>query len=90
MKFSKPGKAKKTSKIKNKSSRRHDIAKPKILKCCRCKKETDTIRLVHYEGIYKHKYGKGTGLKVNDNLISLLCNDCDIIMSTKPDKGNII
>jgi hypothetical protein len=81
LKFEKPGKKKKT---------RAKIKPPIDRYCRRCGKETGTERICHYEGMYKHKYGKGVGKKVNDLLVSLLCFDCDVIMSTKPDKNDYI
>jgi len=82
----KPGPKKKTSKIKNKSVRFHDIKKPDDLKCRRCGIETGTERFAHYEGFRKHEFGKGTGLKCNDNMTAWLCDKCTIFMDAKPDK----
>lgn len=84
----KPGKPKKKSKIWNKGPRQHYIEKPKIDYCIRCKAKTDTLRLCHYEGFFKLKYGKGTGKKVDDRLTTLLCNTCDLIMAKKPNKDD--
>ena len=81
MKFLKPGKHKK---------KKEKMPPPPVKKHCRrCGITTGTERLCHYEGEFKHKYGKGVAVKVNDNLISLLCFDCDAIMATKPDKEDI-
>ena len=36
---------------------------------------------------WKHHFGKGMAIKVDDNLTALLCDDCDRIYSRKPNKN---
>lgn len=89
-KFKKPGKPNKKAKIWNRARRSHDIGKKDVDFCIKCKKNSDTLRISHYEGNFKHKYGKGTGKKVADELTTLLCYECDLEMAKKPDKDDIV
>lgn len=81
----KPGKAKKSAKIKNRP-RIHDIKKPDSKACVRCNILKGTERLAHYEGFRKHSLGKGTGIKCHDNFTAWLCQECTDIMDKKPVK----
>jgi hypothetical protein len=81
-KFKKPGKKEKKAKILNRKVRQHDIPVPEEKHCRLCGIETGTEALRHYEGVFKHLWGKGVGLKVNDNLVSWLCYECDKRLST--------
>ena len=82
-KIEKPGKKPK-GKIKNKPVRLHDMNLPDRMHCRKCGRETGTESLRHAESrIIKFLDGGGcVGSKINDNLTSLLCIDCDRIMST--------
>lgn len=77
MKFKKPG-------IKKKQKR--PKLKPPEEKHCRwCGETTDTECYRHCEVPYfKFRYGKGIGVKVDDNLTVWGCMKCDVKMSTKP------
>ena len=85
MKFEKPGPKKKTAKIKNSKTRLHDIKKPAEKHCRWCGVETGTECFRHAEVTWmKHKYGFGTGRKVDDNLTVWGCEKCDRKYSKKP------
>lgn len=81
----KPGNKKVATKIKNKSKvRLHDIKKPEKKHCRRCNIETGTERFAHYEGYRKPEFGKGIGIKCNDNMTAWLCQRCTDTMDKKP------
>jgi hypothetical protein len=84
-KFPKAGPKVKTSKIKNRPTRLHDIPVPKEKYCRRCGKTTETERFAHYEGFRKSIIGKGLGVKCNDNFTAWICQECTDIMDVKPD-----
>jgi len=85
LKFEKPGKKKKSSKIMNSIQRRHNIKTPKEKHCRWCDIETGTECFRHCEiPLLKHRHGKGLGVKIDDNLTVWGCQDCDSEMSQKP------
>ncbi len=86
----KPGPKKKPSKITNRKVRLHKIKVPEYKHCRRCEIETGKERFAHYEGFRKHEFGKGTGVKCNDNMTAWLCQKCTDIMDHKPGKYQFI
>jgi hypothetical protein len=86
LKYTKPGKKKKRSKILNRKARIHDIEKPKETHCRFCGEPDDgTCYFHHCEVTYlKIKYGSGTACKVNDNLTVWGHHKCGTDMSIKP------
>lgn len=87
--YPKPGPKKKTSKIKNSSTRLHDIKKPEDAYCRFCNEPDDgTCYFHHCEISYlKMKYGSGTAVKVNDNLTVWAHHKCGTRMSIQPILG---
>ena len=87
LKFEKPGKKKKTAKIKN-ATRLHDLKIPEDKYCRICNQPDDGTCYYHHSEIpyYKHKYGKGTGAKVNDKLTVWAHHKCGTELSVKPNK----
>jgi len=81
--YSKPGKAKKKTKIWNSPVRLHDIKKPEDKACRHCDILTGTESHRHPESrIIKFLDGGGiAGGKNNDNLTSWLCFECDAELS---------
>lgn len=89
MKHEKPGPKKKTSKIKNKGPRLHDLKPPDKKHCRGCGQETGTEAFRHAESrLVKFMSGGGiTGGKINDRLTGWLCMDCDAIYSEQLEKN---
>jgi hypothetical protein len=48
--------------------------------CIRCGKEGES-RMAHYCGFRAHSYGKGRGIKANDEATACLCQECDYLFS---------
>jgi hypothetical protein len=64
------------------------IKRPEKAHCRKCGRTTGTECFRHIETFRKFEFGKGTGQKCSDKLTAWLCFDCDLIMSTKPDKND--
>ena len=45
-------------------------------RCTNCGAEDDTVILAHYSGFRQHQFGKGRGIKADDNLVAALCMHC--------------
>ena len=87
--FPKPG-DKKKKKLKTKRIESHNIEPPFQKHCRRCSQTTGTEALRHIETFRKHQLGKGSGRKADDRAVAWLCMECDSVMSTKPDKSDLL
>ena len=88
--FPKPGAKSKTTKIKNRSPRLHNLTPPKNKYCRHCGVEKGTECFRHTESrIIKFLDSGGImGGKINDNLTAWLCLECDFELSYKLDKNS--
>ena len=89
-KIEKPGEKQKTSKIKNSSSRVHDIKKPDDKECWICNQPDDGTCYFHHMEVpyYKIKYGSGTSVKVIDKLTVWGHHSCGTELSIQPLKSD--
>ena len=90
VKQEKPGNKKKETKIKN-SIRIHDIKKPGELICSYCDTLDESCIYCHPED-NEIKFifgGHGTGEKVTDEIVALLCLKCRTELDDKPEKYSI-
>ena len=89
-KFKKPGKKTKQAKIINTRSRVHKIEKPKDEYCRFCGAPNDGSCYWHHCEVpsLKIKYGKGIGVKIDDNLSVWAHGKCGDNMSDLPALNN--
>jgi hypothetical protein len=91
MKIEKPGPPppKRTKKTRRNPQKRW-LEPPELKHCRRCDRTTNTECYRHLETFRKFFGGKGWALKVHDKLTAWLCYECDQVMSTKPNKTDLL